>query len=66
MLAERNALRKEIRNMMEKIIVNEREIIWLNENNNNLEKKILQYQAAEVVSRQTKAIIDNEMAKVKV
>lgn len=66
MLAERNTLRKEIRNMTEKIMVNEREVIWLKETNNNVEKKIQQYQAAEVDSRQKKALIDSEMAKVKV
>lgn len=51
---------------MEKVILNEREITRLTESNNNLERKIQQYQASELVYKQAKVLIDSEMAKVKV
>lgn len=66
LLGEKNALLREMRNLMEKSVVNEREITRLNESNNNLEKKIQQHQASENVTKQAKAIIDSEMAKLKV
>lgn len=59
-------MRRELRNTMEKVILNEREITRLTESNNNLERKIQQYQASELVYKQAKVLIDSEMAKVKV
>lgn len=65
MVAERDSLRKSLQEAQEMANNKEKECLRLAEDRAGLEKRIQQLQSVEDGSKQTKAAIDYEMAKIK-
>lgn len=65
MVAERDSLRKSLQEALEMANSKEKECLRLAEDRAALEKRIQQLQSTEDSSKQTKAAVDYEMAKIK-
>ena len=63
---ENGMLRKEVDDIFEVANMREKECNRLKEERVGLEKRIHQFQAIQDVATQSKAVIDHEMAKIKV